>query len=221
MLHLFVIFIDQESVIAKFHNLLIFFLRNPFYCPAGSHCTKKWNILRTNGKNWFDQSGILFALCQHGKLHCSQSATQTANISHSTPASFQKEQHIRPADFCHAAAEKPRRLNTSTIYSKCTRCGAVCVAQLGLQVGRQKAGKERFAAHRMLVMRRLLLLLISQQQSWMARQKACNRNPLIVPLLCWPRACDSPSRNTHQHAHIIHRAMTARMVHPAHSGPHI
>jgi hypothetical protein len=99
-------------------------------------------------------------------------------------------------------------------YSKCTaRCAALCVAQLGLQVGRQKAGKERFAARRMLVMRRLI-----SQHSWMARQKACN--PLIVRCCYAGRGRVIHRAGIHTSMHI-HTPMTARMLHPAHTGPHI
>jgi len=86
-------------------------------------------------------------------------------------------------------------------YSKCTRYAALCVAQLGLQVGRQKAGKERFAARRMLVMRRLI-----SQHSWMARQKACY--PLIVRCCYAGRGRVIHRAGIHTSMHI-HKPMTA------------
>lgn len=72
-----------------------------------------------------------------------------------------------PADFFAGkttALQYMQSAHTSAWYSD-----ALCVAQLGLQVGRQKAGKERFAAHRMLVMRRL----ISQRShEWPGKKRA-------------------------------------------------
>lgn len=117
---------------------------------------------------------------------------QTANISHSAAAPFQKEQHIRPADF--------RRKNLGgwihvfKVHSSTMRGGALCGA-IGLASGAAKSwkGAVRSAQDVSHAAADFSALVNGQAKSVQSLNCAL--------LLCWPRACDSPSRNTHQHAY--------------------